>query len=411
MAQNSEKITFEGAQGQDLAGRFDLPQGKPRGVALFAHCFTCSKDTLAAARISSALAARGFAVLRFDFTGLGGSQGDFANTNFSSNVEDLVAAANYLRDTRGAPEILIGHSFGGTAMLRAAGQIPDAVCVATVGAPFDPAHVSHLFRDRIEDIEREGSAEVSIGGRPFTVRKSFIEDVKAQRLTQAIGNLRRPLLIFHAPLDQTVGIENAGEIFAAAKHPKSFVSLDTADHLLSKRRDAAYVGDVIAAWAARYLDDAESAAQPLDECETGQVCVVETGQGRLAQTINAGGHVLSTDEPASLGGTDTGPTPYDLLLASLGACTSMTLRMYAARKRWPLEKVRVRLRHEKIHSDDCEDCETTNARIDRIERSVEMTGALTAEQRERLLEIADKCPVHRTLHAEVLVETSLAEPA
>lgn len=411
MSQNSEKITFEGAQGQELAGRFDLPQGKPRGVALFAHCFTCSKDTLAAARISSAIAARGFAVLRFDFTGLGGSQGDFANTNFSSNVEDLVAAANYLRETRGAPEILIGHSLGGTAMLRAASQIPEAVCVATVGAPFDPAHLSHLFSDRIEDIEREGSAEVSIGGRPFTVRKSFIEDVKAQRLTEAIGNLRRPLLIFHAPLDQTVGIENAGEIFAAAKHPKSFVSLDTADHLLSKRRDAAYVGDVIAAWAARYLDDAESAAQPLDECETGQVCVVETGQGRLAQTINAGGHVLSADEPASLGGTDTGPTPYDLLLASLGACTSMTLRMYAARKRWPLEKVRVRLRHEKIHSDDCEDCETTNARIDRIERSVEMTGALTAEQRGRLLEIADKCPIHRTLHAEVLVETSLAEPA
>ena len=265
MDQNGEKITFKGAHRQTLAGRLDLPEGKSRGVALFAHCFTCSKDTLAATRISSTLAARGFSVLRFDFTGLGGSQGDFANTNFSSNVEDLIAAANYLRDSRGAPEVLIGHSFGGLAVLVAASQIPEAVCVATVGAPSDPAHVIHLFKDKIEDIEREGRAEVSIGGRPFTVQKSFIEDVNAQRMKEAIGNLNRPLLIFHAPLDQTVAIENAGEIFAAAKHPKSFVSLDTADHLLSKRSDAAYVGDVIAAWAARYLDDAETTAQSLDE--------------------------------------------------------------------------------------------------------------------------------------------------
>ncbi len=408
MTQKSEKITFKGAHGQELAGRLDLPEGNPRGVALFAHCFTCSKDTLAAARISTTLAAQGFTVLRFDFTGLGGSQGDFANTNFSSNVEDLVAAADYLRETGGAPAILVGHSFGGPAVLAAARQIPEAACVATVGAPYDPAHVGHLFKDRLEDIDRDGHAEVSIGGRPFRVKKAFIEDVRAQKMKDVIANLRRPLLVFHAPFDETVGIENAGEIFAAAKHPKSFVSLDTADHLLSKRQDAAYVGDVIAAWAARYLGEAETGAPPLDDCGTGQVCVAETGKGRFAQAINAGGHILSADEPASLGGTDTGPTPYDLLLASLGACTSMTLRMYAARKRWPLEQVRVRLSHEKIHSDDCETCETTNARIDRIERSVEITGALTAEQRERLLDIADKCPVHRTLHSEVLIETSLA---
>ena len=288
MAVRSDEITFTGAEGQTLAARYDQPDGRPRGVALFAHCFTCSKDSHAAARVSQSLAAEGFAVLRFDFTGLGGSGGDFANTDFSSNVDDLVAAAQYLREGPGAPDILVGHSFGGAAVLAAAARVPEAKCIATIGAPADPAHVAHLF-DR-DAITAKGAADVSIGGRTFTLTKGFLDDIAAQNLATHVAELRRALLVFHAPRDEIVGIENAGEIFGAARHPKSFVSLDTANHLLTDRADARYVGAVLASWAARYLDTADDAASELDDCDTGEVCVAETGTGRFAQHVNAGGH-------------------------------------------------------------------------------------------------------------------------
>ncbi len=406
MANRSEKLTFTGSDGAELAARLDLPEGPPRATALFAHCFTCSKDIFAAARIAATLAEHGIAVLRFDFTGLGHSEGEFANTNFSSNVADLVRAADFLRETREAPKIIIGHSLGGAAVLAAAPQVPEAVAVATIGAPAEPAHVQHLFQAARPEIEAKGEAEVLLAGRSFRVRKQFLEDIEKHKLAASIGAMRKALIVFHGPRDATVGIENAGEIFMAAKHPKSFVSLDDADHLLSRKEDAIYVATVLAAWATRYRGAA--AEPPALMAAPGSVVVQEAGEGRFAQRIAAGKHALSADEPESYGGFDSGPTPYDLLLAGLGACTSMTVRMYAARKLWPLERVTVTLRHQKIHAEDCADCETREGRIDYIDRRVAFDGALDDEQRAKLLEIADKCPVHRTLNSEVQIETALA---
>lgn len=408
MAVSSEKITFTGSQGEELAARLDRPLAEPKAYALFAHCFTCSKDVFAAARISTALAEQGVAVFRFDFTGLGMSGGDFANTNFTSNVDDLLAAVDFMRKEHQAPTILIGHSLGGAAILAAAGRVPEATAVATIGAPFDPGHVAHLFAGARVEIESAGEAEVSIGGRAFRVQKQFLDDIAAQPMESAIGDLRKALLIFHAPLDQTVGIDNAGLIFAAARHPKSFVSLDDADHLLSRKRDAIYVASLLAAWASRYLGG-ESAAEKAPKVEAGTVLVAETGEGRFTNLVSDGTHTLRADEPPSVGGLDTGMTPYGLLQAALGACTSMTVRMYADRKKWPLEKVAVRLKHDKIHAEDCAECETTAGKIDRIDRQLVFTGALDDAQRQKLLEIADKCPVHRTLESENLIVTSLAD--
>lgn len=405
MAIQSEKLSFTGASGETLAARLDRPAGEARATALFAHCFTCSKDIFAAARIAGALAEAGIAVLRFDFTGLGHSEGEFANTNFSSNVADLVRAADVLREGGQAPSLLIGHSLGGAAVLAAAGQVPEATAVATIGAPADPAHVAHLFQEARPEIEARGEAEVLLAGRPFRIRKQFLEDIAGQNLEAAVGTLRRALLVFHAPRDETVGIENAGRIFAAARHPKSFVSLDDADHLLTRKADAVYVAQVLAAWAERYLD----ASAPVETvcAEPGAVAVRETRTGRFTQEIVAGGHPLRADEPRSIGGDDTGPSPYDLLLAGLGACTTMTLRLYAERKGLPVDRVRVDLRHDKIHAQDCADCETKAGRLDRITRQLTIEGDLDPAQRGKLLEIADKCPVHRTLTSEVKIETEL----
>ncbi len=407
MAARSEKITFANAAGEELAARLDWPDGPAGAFALFAHCFTCSKDTVAAARISQGLAAHGVAVLRFDFTGLGSSEGEFANTNFSSNLEDLAAAADYLRQAHQAPKMLIGHSLGGAAVLAAAERVPEAVAVATIAAPFDPAHVTHLLAPARAEIEAEGEAEVSLGGRSFRVRKQFLDDIASHKLSDHIARLKKALIVFHAPRDQTVGIENASHIFTAARHPKSFVSLDDADHLLTRRADATYVSDVLAAWASRYLPAAPAAAVEAEPTPS-EVVVAETGEGKFTQTVRVGRHRLRADEPASVqGGLDVGPSPYDYLLAALGACTSMTLRLYAERKGLPLERIVVHLKRDKIHASDCADCETRQGLLDQIERTLELPGALDDAQRQRLLEIADKCPVHRTLTSEVKIRTRL----
>jgi len=407
MGRISHKVSFPGAGGHALDARLDLPSGaSPRAYALFAHCFTCSKDTHAATFISEALTDAGIAVLRFDFTGLGGSDGDFANTNFSSNVGDLIAAADWLRREHAAPAILVGHSLGGAAVLSAAAKLPEVVAVATVNAPAHPAHVAHLFAAKRGEIEAAGEAEVELAGRRFHIRREFLDDIAAQKLHEAIAKLRRALIVFHAPRDATVGIDNASSIFGAAKHPKSFVSLDDADHLLTRRADAQYVGTVLAAWASRYLPAATVEA---DRRETPRdtVVVQETGAGKFQQAIAIGPHRLIADEPVSVGGLDSGPSPYDLLLASLGACTAMTVRLYADLKKLPLERVAVSLRHEKIHAADCADCETREGKIDRVERVLALEGTLDDAARAKLLEIANKCPVHRTLHSEVSVETRL----
>ncbi|MEE8433463.1 MAG: alpha/beta fold hydrolase [bacterium] len=338
MTIQSKKIEFPNASGEMLAARLDRPAARPRAYALFAHCFTCSKDVLAAARISAGLAGEGIAVLRFDFTGLGGSGGDFANTNFSSNVDDLVAAAGWLAAQHEAPKLLIGHSLGGAAVLAAAGRISQAAAVATIGAPCDPEHVAHLLKDKEADIRQHGEAEVVLAGKTFRITRQFLEDIAQQPMIEAIGKLRKALLVMHSPTDQVVGIENAGRIFGAAKHPKSFISLDGADHLLTRRADSAYAASVLSAWASRYIRQDVGTIQqgPSVAAEPGTVVVTENGDGPFAQSINAAGHPLRADEPESIGGHDTGPGPYDLLLSALGACTAMTLRMYASRKGWPL---------------------------------------------------------------------------
>jgi uncharacterized OsmC-like protein/pimeloyl-ACP methyl ester carboxylesterase len=397
----AERFDFVNAQGQRLAALLDMPAGEPRAYALFAHCFTCGKDVHAARRIAQALTALDIAVLRFDFTGLGSSEGEFGNTTFSSNVADLVAAVGALRDSRRAPAILIGHSLGGAAVLAAAAEVPEARAVVTIAAPSDPAHVTGLFRDRIADIAQHGEVEVSLEGRRFRISRGFLDDVAEQNLREKVTQLHKALLIFHSPTDNRVGIENASRIFEAAKHPKSFVSLAGADHLLTRPSDASYVANVIAAWAERYLDLPES--RP-DSAE-GDVIVSETRRGRLQQEVRIGRHRLLADEPASVGGLDSGPSPYDLLLASLGACTSMTLRLYAERKSLPLDRVIVRLSHSRVHAADCETCESKEGMLDRIERAITLEGELDDGQRGRLLEIADKCPVHRTLTSEIEIRT------
>jgi uncharacterized OsmC-like protein/alpha-beta hydrolase superfamily lysophospholipase len=399
----SERFTFPNAKGEQLAATLDLPLGVPDAYALFAHCFTCGKDSLAAKRIAERLAGAGIAVLRFDFTGLGGSEGEFANTHFSSNVDDLVAAAAHLRATRGAPAILIGHSLGGAAVLAAAHRIPDARAVVTIAAPSDPGHVTGLFKQHVDTIREQGEVQVALAGRPFRIRREFLDDVAERNLANNIASLHKALLVFHSPADAIVGIENASAIFTTAKHPKSFVSLDRADHLLSNKNDAIYVANVIAAWAGRYLDKAPEAIKA--ESEPGIVLVRETGVGKFQQEIVSGPHRLLADEPVAVGGLDTGLSPYNLLLAALGACTSMTLRLYADHKKLPLERVTVRLTHNKIHARDCEDCETREGMLDRIDRNVTLEGPLDAEQRKRLIEIADKCPVHRTLESEIDTRT------
>lgn len=406
----SLRVSFMGHSGAELAARLDLPAGPVRAYALFAHCFTCTKDILAARSIAGELAQSGIAVLRFDFTGLGSSAGEFANTNFTSNVEDLVRAADFLRDRYAAPAMLIGHSLGGAAVLAAAHRVPEAKAVVTIGAPADVAHVLHNFGSSLADIEAHGEANVKLAGRTFRIGRSFVDDAREQHLADLIGGLKRALLVLHAPTDKTVGIENAAQIFAAARHPKSYVSLDDADHLLSRLSDATYAARVIASWADRYLP---AATAPERQAATGEaVLVSETLASKYQNTVVAGCHRLLADEPVAVGGTDTGPTPYDYLAIALGACTTMTLRVYAEHKKIDLPRVSVEVRHGKVAVEHCEDCgsavEGRTGQIDRFERLIRVDGEVTAELRAKLGEIADKCPVHRTLSHGAAVVTRVA---
>ncbi len=406
MASRPQKLEFDGAHGAKLAARLDLPAGKIRAFALFAHCFTCSKDIPAARHIAGALSAEGIAVLRFDFTGLGGSGGDFSSTGFSSNVEDLMLAADFLRKNYEAPQLIIGHSLGGAAVLSVASDIPEARAVVTIGAPSDADHVIHNFKGAEDEIRENGLGEVDLAGRTFTIRKEFLEDLEAQSVQSKTASLGKPLLVMHAPLDETVGIDNATSIFVAAKHPKSFVSLDKADHLLTRSEDAAYAARVIAGWASAYLDkDEGSQNEPVPE----GVDVVETGQGKFQAMVATGHHRLIADEPTSYGGLDSGPSPYGYLSAALGACTVMTLRMYADRKGLQLDRIGTRVLHDKVHAADCQECseeqKAKGGKIDRFERVISLEGDLDAQTRARMLEIADKCPVHRTLEAGAAVVT------
>lgn len=401
----TSKIEFENHAGQKLTARLELPADrKPANFALFAHCFTCNKNFTAVRNISRALTSSGFGVLRFDFTGLGESEGDFTDTNFSSNIQDIKAAANFLGREFMAPSLLIGHSLGGSAVLYAAADMDSVGAVATIGAPADPKHVKNLISSGIEDINQKGYAEVSIGGRPFTIKKQFIDDLETTNMSSILRKMKKALLIAHSPQDKIVGIDNAATIFKDARHPKSFVSLDGADHLLSKTEDSSYAGSIIATWAKRYISFGEK-----DKPETDlQVVASLEGIDKFTTQIKAGKHYLTGDEPENYGGNDFGPTPYDFVSAGLASCTAITIKMYADRKKWKIDEVNVHIEQSKIHAEDCAACEDSDtSKIDRFTRIIEVTGELDKSRKDKLLEIANKCPVHRTLLSDVIVETKL----
>ena len=406
------KFEFDNADGETLSGSLEIPEdGRSRGVALFAHCFSCGKNVLAASRVSRDLKDRGFTVLRFDFTGLGESEGDFADTNFSTNVEDLRSAIEAMRQQNMAPQILIGHSLGGAAVLYIADEIEEVKLVATIGAPSEAKHVVHLFDEpALQKIEATGKAEVSLGGRPFTIKKQFLDDVTETSVLKKLSSSRKPLLICHSPIDSIVGIENAEKIYHAAKHPKSFVSLDGADHLLSNKDDAEFVASVIASWASRYLglfeDKAQQTSLTSQDEQIAGVTVTERNKV-FTQDIAAGSHRLVADEPESAGGDNLGATPYDLLLSALGACTSMTLRMYANRKGLDVDHIEVKLTHDRIDGENCKTGDDQSTKVDQIRRLIRIDGDLTDAQRKRMLEIADKCPIHRTLQNQKQIISEL----
>lgn len=398
MSGETRKTSFEGGAGADLAGALELPRGRPAAYALFAHCFSCSKDIRAAREIAMALRDAGFAVLRFDFTGLGASEGEFSDTNFSTNVDDLVSAADYLRREFEAPALLIGHSLGGAAALVAAARIPEVKAVAVIGAPAEASHAAHQFGDKREEIVREGAAEASLAGRPFTIKKQFLDDIERADVLGAVSKLARPILILHAPLDETVGAGNASRLFMAAKHPKSFVSLAAADHLLSDPADARYAAGIIAAWASRYVGRKAEAQTPPPAFPGGTRAETIPGR-RYAVALSIDGHPFVIDADAGEGGDGLGPNPTRALEGALAACGVITMRMYAERKGWPLEAASIEVRR-------AEGADAHAARI--LEKSVALEGPLDDEQRRRLAEIADRCPVHRILTEGVEIRPSLA---
>ncbi len=402
----SQKITFVSSEGKNLVGRLEMPVDRhPHNYALFAHCFTCTKNLIAVKNISKTLTNNGFAVLRFDFTGLGESEGDFADTNFSGNVEDLIAASNFLTKEYEAPSLLIGHSLGGAAVIFAAKRIASVKAVATIGAPSNPVHVKHLLRSGLPEIEATGEAVVNLSGRDFKIKKQFLEDLEKNTLPKTAKELRKALLIMHSPQDDTVSIKNAEELYKAAHHPKSFVSLDGADHLLFNKEDSKYVGEVIAGWAKRYLTITAKVSPELKTAH--QVAASLDAEDGFTAQMKVGNHYMLADEPESFGGNNFGPSPYELVSAGLSACTVMTIQMYAKRKGWPLENVEVHTSYSKTHAEDCAACETDTAKIDTFHRELKLSGDLDQKQIDRLLEIADKCPVHKTLHSETQIITKL----
>jgi len=403
---NIEKVTFQNKEGQELVGRLELPANQhPHNFAIFAHCFTCTKNLSAVRNISRSLTAAGFGVLRFDFTGLGESEGDFEDTNFSGNVQDLVAAADYLSENYKAPTLLVGHSLGGAAVIFAAAEMDSVKAVATIAAPSNPVHVKNLLKSDIETIEKEGVATVQLSGRSFTIKKQFLDDLETKSLPETAKNMRKALLVMHSPQDELVGIENAEEIYVAAHHPKSFVSLDGADHLLTKKEDSEYVGSVIAGWVSRYV---EIPSEEKIKSKHDVVASLDIDEG-FTTRMKIGDHYSFADEPESFGGNNFGPSPYGFVSAGLSACTAMTIQMYAKRKKWDVQNVEVHTSYDKQHAMDCEDCENDSAKIDTFTREIKFEGELDEKQTKRLLQIADKCPVHKTLHSETQIITKLIE--
>ncbi|MEX1003019.1 MAG: alpha/beta fold hydrolase [Crocinitomicaceae bacterium] len=398
---NRKAIKIPGENGE-LSAYLEVPgDGRIKHYAIFAHCFTCSKDLAIVRNISRTLALSGIAVLRFDFTGLGESEGDFSNSNFSSNVQDLIKAAHFLKENYGVAEILIGHSLGGAASIMAAAQLDEIKALVTIAAPSDPAHVQQLFKENLDEIQEKGEAEVNIGGRPFKLKEQFVNDLLEADLQKVIHQLKKPYLILHSPQDKIVGIENAAQLYQAAFHPKSFISLDGSDHLLSKKQDAVYAAEMISSWLRKYFPREDQKDHLSTEGE--QVVVHLCLENQYTTNIYTDDHQLVADEPEDFGGNNLGPSPYELLISSLGACTVMTLKMYAERKKWPLDEVKVFLSYDKKHSEELG--LDSKGKIDHIVRKIELIGNLEEEQRKKLIEIADKCPVHKTLESKTVIET------
>lgn len=400
---NNNKISFKNTEGIDLSGYLELPLNKqPHTFVLFAHCFTCNKNYFAVKNISRALSEKGYGVLRFDFAGLGESEGDFSDTTFSGNVEDLLSAAKFLEENYDAPSLLIGHSLGGAAVIFAAAKLPLVRAVVTIGAPSSPVHVKHLLKSNLEEINEKGVAEVNLGGRNFSIKKDFLDDITTHDLGEFAKGLDKAFLFMHSPQDRIVEISNAEDLYRSVRHPKSFVSLDGADHLLTNKNDSSYAGGVIASWASRYLEIPQ-----VEELISEHEVVANLGKEGFTTQLKAGKHYFTADEPISFGGDDLGPSPYDYISAALAACTSMTIQMYARRKKWPLDNVETHVDHHKTHASDCENCERNTAKIDHFERVIVLKGNLDEQQQQKVLEIADKCPVHRTLNNKVEIETRL----
>jgi len=401
----SQKVEFTNHNGYKLSARLEMPiDSHPVAYAIFAHVFTGNKSLSATRHISRALSLNGIGVLRFDFTGLGQSEGDFADTTFTSNVEDLLAAARFLEENYQAPKILVGHSLGGAAVIFAAKHLESINAVATIGAPSEPEHVTHLLSDQLEEIEAKGVAKISIDGREFTIKKDFLDDLRQKNMFGILKNLRKAIMVLHSPQDQIVQIENAAKIYHAAHHPKSFITLDGANHMLTNKDDAFYAGNIIASWVKRYIEVPEE-----DKLKTDKQVVVRLGETGYTTEILAGKHGLIADESEKLGGNDFGPSPYELLNAALGACTAMTLEMYARRKKWDLKEVKVHLSYGKNYTEDCGNCESPNSKLDHFEKTLEFRGNLTDEQKAKLIQIAQRCPVHRTLEAAPRFITTLRE--
>ena len=390
------KFDFLNNEGQLLSGSLEKPDSEMKAIAIFSHCFTCSKNVKAAASISRALSSRGIGVLRFDFTGLGNSEGDFANTNFSSNVADLLSAFNALKSQFQAPQILIGHSLGGAAVLKAAALLEEIRAVVTIGAPSSVDHVSHLFINHLDDIKNMERVEIDLFGRKFTITSQFIKDINETEILGGVTKFRKALLVLHSPTDNIVSIEHAANIFKAAKHPKSFISLDNADHLISDKKDSDYIGEIVSSWATRYVNRVTENISPT--IAPGHVLVRSIIGEKFKNNVNSDKHHLTMDEPITVGGTDSGMTPYQFLAAALGGCTSMTVKMYAERKGIPLEKVQVDVFHEKVQQNE--------TKVDRLTKEIRLFGEkLTPEQKLSLYEIAEKCPVNRTLKSEITIES------
>ena len=398
-----QHITFINSVGVKLAATIEHPAVPVKYYAIFAHCFTCGKDIIAASRVSKMLAARGVAVMRFDFTGIGDSDGDFTETNFSSNVQDLISASNFLRDKFDAPQLLIGHSLGGTAAIHAASEIPECKAVATIGSPATPNHLLDNFPDEVETIENKGVADINFGPKVFKIKKQFIDDLNTQSVISKISKLRKAILIMHSPIDRIVSIDEASRIFVAAKHPKSFITLDNADHLLDNVDDAQYVSETIIAWANRYIEKEKNIQ---NSAQKGEIIVGE-GNHKFLREVSSDDHFWWSDEPKAVGGDNLGPDPYEQLLSALGTCTSMTMRMYANHKGWKVDDIQIQLSHSRQHTSDSEKIDDDNSKLEVVTKLVSISGELDEVQRKRLIEIADRCPVHKTLLGNFKIETTL----